>query len=104
MSDINLRNKFMQWVTTDSIAIRGENDSFDTFKAGYHLSQKENAEKIEKLKKALEFYADIKNWHTWKHPLMVLIDGEDAESIEKSDCEYFDCGGRIARQILKEIE
>jgi len=59
----------------------------------------------EKLKKGLEFYANTENWHTWQHDgLRVLIDGEDAEEIKINDVEGFDCGGKLARQILKEIE
>jgi len=70
------------------------------FMEGYLCAKEEDKEKIEKLKKVLSFYAKPSVWGT-DTPCMET-------SIDPCDQEYLDAygtrGGKLARQILKEIE
>jgi hypothetical protein len=70
------------------------------FKAGYNLAQKENAEKIEKLKKALEAYGLVYNFLSSLH--------NECECDESTGyiCGYCHCdiSHKEARQVLKKIE
>lgn len=83
-------------------------DLYTGFRDGYLLAKKEDEEKIEKLKKALEFYANDENWHV----ITIEDDSEDTTCLctisIKDNEERFSyegmAGGRLARKVLKEIE
>jgi hypothetical protein len=71
---------------------------------GLHLLLKEYEAKNKILKEALQFYAREKNWLDEGFiNYDGTIDPSDMEKIHNHNGEY-DCGGKLARQVLKEIE
>jgi hypothetical protein len=69
-----------------------------SFRAGYSLAKSEDKEKIEKLKKALEFYCSMQG-HQIYNP-----DYHDEIDVFYDDLDGIGYFGKLARQILKEIE
>jgi hypothetical protein len=68
-------------------------------------------DKCDVLKEAVEFYADIKNWHT--SYFLVVTPTSDSDQIVRDDLENIiakdgsyekDIGGKRAREALKKIE
>lgn len=89
-------------------------DIFNSYKIFRDNENKLLAEKLEKAKKCVEFYAKGGNWDSrifcdgdddYENYDIITID--DVTLASKNDCdatEFDGCGGKLARQTLKEIE
>ncbi len=74
------------------------------FLAGYEKGLEEQQEKIDKLTKALEFYADKDNWHK-KTDHKAIIKSADKEYLEVTNMNLpISCGGKLARQTLEDLK
>jgi hypothetical protein len=105
MSKKTIEEKFEEWFLATDVKINDELDyeatkkeMLEDFKSIYHLAQKENAEKIEKLKKTLSYYCSKQGNHIYNPD---YHKDEDVFYCEEDQMGYF---GALARKVLKEIE
>lgn len=73
------------------------------FIAGYHLAMDEANERIKKLRQALEFYANGKNWECDEtYNITKIIDDESIWHYSNVNGDYDHIGGKRARAALKD--
>lgn len=73
------------------------------FDAGYQMAMDEANERIQKLREALEFYANAKNWECDEtYNITKIIDDESIWHYSNVNGDYDHIGGKTARAALKE--